>query len=95
MFLGLPDPDLYSKVWIWIRILPFSHKGVERTEIMLAKKNSNTKFRKKLPGEYLRLKIMSLRLNYKNKIWGKILFLASLKLLKKRVGSGVGSGSIS
>jgi hypothetical protein len=26
-----------------IRILPFSHKGVERTEIMLAKLNFNTK----------------------------------------------------
>jgi hypothetical protein len=36
MFLGLPDPDPFSEVWI--RILPFSHKGVERTEIMLANK---------------------------------------------------------
>jgi hypothetical protein len=47
MFLGLRDPDP-SEVWIrirlWIRILPFSLKGVERTKIMLAKENFNTKF---------------------------------------------------
>ncbi len=49
--VGEPDPDpldphvfgpygsgSISEVWIWIRILPFCHKGVERTEIMLAKK---------------------------------------------------------
>jgi hypothetical protein len=35
MFLGLPDPD--PLVRGMFRILPFSHKGVERTEIMLAK----------------------------------------------------------
>jgi hypothetical protein len=35
MFLGFPDPDpLDREVWIRMRILPFSHKGVERTEIM-------------------------------------------------------------
>jgi hypothetical protein len=33
---GLPDPDPLVKE-VWIRILPFSQKGVERTEIMLAK----------------------------------------------------------
>jgi hypothetical protein len=42
MFLGLPDPDPLVKGtdpdMIWI--LPFSHKGVERTEIMLANKIS-------------------------------------------------------
>jgi hypothetical protein len=32
---------------------------------------------------------------YKEKIWKKIIFFASLKSLKKGVGSGVGSGSIS
>jgi hypothetical protein len=37
MFLGLQDPDPLSEVRIRIRILPFSHKDVERTEIMLAK----------------------------------------------------------
>jgi hypothetical protein len=42
MFLGLPDPDPDPLVrgtdpGSLIRILPFSHKGVERTEIMLAK----------------------------------------------------------
>jgi hypothetical protein len=43
MFCGLPDPDPFisdeSQVWIRIRIriLPFSQKGVERTEIMLTK----------------------------------------------------------
>jgi hypothetical protein len=35
MFLGLPDPD--PLVRGKIQILPFSHKGVEWTEIMLAK----------------------------------------------------------
>jgi hypothetical protein len=33
MSLGLPDPDPLARD----RILSFSHKGVERTEIMLAK----------------------------------------------------------
>jgi hypothetical protein len=28
---------------VWIRILPFFHKGVERTEIKRAKSNFNTK----------------------------------------------------
>jgi hypothetical protein len=42
MFLDLPDPDpLVREVWIRIRlrirILPFSNKGVERTDIMPAK----------------------------------------------------------
>jgi hypothetical protein len=36
MFLGLPDPNPLE-VWIRIRILSFSHKGVEQAEIMLAK----------------------------------------------------------
>jgi hypothetical protein len=41
MFLGLPDPGPLVRVQIGLRIrlriLPFSHKCVERTEIMLAK----------------------------------------------------------
>ncbi len=39
MFLGLPDPgpDPLVEVRIRLRILPFSHKGVEGTEKMLAK----------------------------------------------------------
>ncbi len=43
MFFGLPDPDPDPLVRgmdsdrLQIRILPFSHKGVEQTEIMLAK----------------------------------------------------------
>jgi hypothetical protein len=41
MFLYLTDPDPKSGLrgTDRIRILPFSHKGVERTEIMLAKEN--------------------------------------------------------
>jgi hypothetical protein len=35
MFLGLQDPD--QEVWIRIRILPFTHKDAEWTEITLAK----------------------------------------------------------
>ncbi len=35
MILGLPDPDPFSEVRILI--LPFSHRCVERTEIMPAK----------------------------------------------------------
>jgi hypothetical protein len=38
MFSGLPYPDTGGQ------ILPFSHKGVERIEIMLAKLNFDTKF---------------------------------------------------
>jgi hypothetical protein len=37
MFLGLRDPDSLVRGMDWIQILPFSHKGVEQTEIMLAK----------------------------------------------------------
>jgi hypothetical protein len=35
-FLDLPDPDPLVRE-VWIRILAFSHKDVERTEITLAK----------------------------------------------------------
>jgi hypothetical protein len=72
MFLGLPDPDplvigtdpdltpaLYGT-------FPFSHKCVERTEIMLAKENFNTKYQQKI--KFLRLKIMWLWVSYKKKI---------------------------
>ncbi len=45
MFLGLLDPDPLE-VLIRLRILPFSHKGVERTEIMLANKILTQNFRK-------------------------------------------------
>jgi hypothetical protein len=37
MFFGLQDPDPLVRGIDQIRILPFSHKGVEWTEIMLAK----------------------------------------------------------
>jgi hypothetical protein len=35
MFFGLPDPDPLAEIGIQIRlrILPFSHKGVEQTEL--------------------------------------------------------------
>ncbi len=73
---------------IRIGILPFTHKGVEWTEIMLEKLNFNTL--------HFSMKIVCLRVSYKKKIWKKwrknFLF-ASLKSLKKGVGSGVGSGS--
>jgi hypothetical protein len=36
-FLGLPAPDPLVREELWIRILPFSHRGVKRIEIMLAK----------------------------------------------------------
>jgi hypothetical protein len=29
--------EVWIRIWLRVRILPFSHKGVERTEIMLAK----------------------------------------------------------
>jgi hypothetical protein len=38
MFLGLPDPDPLVRGTVRIRILPFPHKGVERTGIMLENK---------------------------------------------------------
>ncbi len=72
---------------------PLPHKCVERTEKMPAKPNFNTKFWQKIvlvfytedgvPGGKLLEKM-------KKKIG---IFLASLKSMKKRVGSGVGSES--
>jgi hypothetical protein len=53
---------------------------------MLAKQDFDTLAKIK----FLRLKIMCLWLSYKKKYGKKI---ASLKSLKKEVGSGVGSGS--
>ncbi len=45
MFLGLPDPhpDPVVTVRIRIQIIPFSHKSVQRNEIMVANQNCNTK----------------------------------------------------
>ncbi len=54
------------RILIRIRILSFSHKGVERTEIMLAKENFHTKFAQ--TKKFLRLKIMCLLVSYKKKI---------------------------
>jgi hypothetical protein len=47
--VGDPDPHVFGPPGsvsqeVRSRILPFSHKGVERTEIMLAKSNFNSKF---------------------------------------------------
>jgi hypothetical protein len=39
-----PDPNPLVRGMDLVQILPFSHKGVERTEIMLAKLYFNTKF---------------------------------------------------
>jgi hypothetical protein len=54
------------RIWllIWIRILSFSHKGVEWTEIMLAKILTQNLSKNK----FLRLKIMYLRVSNKKKI---------------------------
>jgi hypothetical protein len=46
MFLRLPEPENKSEVQI--RILPFSHKGVEGNVIMLEIENFNTKFYPKI-----------------------------------------------
>jgi hypothetical protein len=84
MFFGVQDPRI--KTQIQILILPFSHEGAERTEIMLAKKDFNSKVQQKI--KFLRLKIMCLRVSIRKK-YG--IFLASLKSLKKGVrirGSG-------
>jgi hypothetical protein len=52
MFLGLsdpgPDPLVSGEVPVRIRILPFSHKCVERTEIMVVKTILTQNFSKKL-----------------------------------------------
>jgi hypothetical protein len=62
MFLGLPDRIHWSEVRIRIlrrilrRILSFSLKGVERTEIMLKQKI-----------KFLRLKILCLQVSYEKK----------------------------
>ncbi len=68
-----------------IRILLFS-------EIMLAKQDFNKKFLGKI--KFLRLKIMCLWLSYKQKkcVENNFVF-ASLKSLKKEVGSRIGPGS--
>jgi hypothetical protein len=49
--ISVGDPDVFGPPGsgsisqrVRIRILPISHKGVERTEIMLAKKPFDTKF---------------------------------------------------
>jgi hypothetical protein len=55
-----PDPFVRGMDPYQAPILPFSHKGVARTEIMLAKKNFKTKFLRKI--KFLRLKIMCLPL---------------------------------
>ncbi len=53
MFLDLPDTVPLVRVWGMdpepdrIRIFPFSHKGFERTEIMLANKILTQNFSKK------------------------------------------------
>jgi hypothetical protein len=39
-----PDPDPLVRGTVRIRILPFSHKRIERTDIMPAKYHFNTKF---------------------------------------------------
>ncbi len=43
MFLGLSDPDPLVRGMDPDPDPPFSHKGVERTEVMLTKKNFNKK----------------------------------------------------
>jgi hypothetical protein len=51
MFLGLPDPDpdpLVKRYGSGSGSFPFSHKGVGRTEIMLAKIKCLQNFSKKL-----------------------------------------------
>jgi hypothetical protein len=42
MFLGHPDPEV--RIRIRLRILPFSHKCVERTQKMSVKLHFSTKF---------------------------------------------------
>ncbi len=69
MFLGLPDPDP-----------SLSHKGVVRTEIMLAKLNFNTKFLQKF--KFFRLKILYLPVSYKKIIWKKLICI--LKVTEER-----------
>jgi hypothetical protein len=70
MFLGFPDPDPLVRGTIRIRLqlqlLPFSHKGAERPELMLANKILTQKFSQKF-----RLKIMCLRVSYKKKKYEK------------------------
>ncbi len=89
MFLGLPDLDPLVRCTIRIRlqILPFSHKGGYNA----CKIKFNTKFYQKI--KFLRLKIMCLRVSYQKKIRKKLKKFASLKSLKKGVGSWSGSVS--
>ncbi len=93
MFLGLKDPDPFVR---GAEPDPapdpsFSHKYVERTEIILNQNRTLTlKFAKI---KFFRLKITWLWASYKKKIWKKNIIFASCKSMKKKVGSGVGSGS--
>jgi hypothetical protein len=74
------------EIRIRLRILLFSLRCVERTEIMPAKKNSTKNFSK---NSFFRLKMMCLLASYEKKNEKKY-FFASLKSMKE-VGSGVGS----
>jgi hypothetical protein len=58
---------------------------------MPANLNFNTKFYQKI--KFLRMKMMCLLASNKKKIGRKTFFLASLKSMKKEVGSRVGSGA--
>jgi hypothetical protein len=90
MFLGLldPDPDLYSVVWIRVRILPFSHICVERTETMTANKILTQNFSQKINFLDRRLLVCACGRQVIRKKYGE---KKSLKAMKKGVGSGVGS----
>ncbi len=65
MFMGHPDSLVEVRIRLRIRIFSFSLKGVQRTKIMLAYSNFNTKCLQKII--FLRLKIMCLRVIYKKK----------------------------
>ncbi len=85
MFLGLPDPDPDPLVKDTDSDpLLFSHKCVERTEIMLAKQNFYAKFQQKI--KFLRLKIMYLCVSYKKNLYEKIIFFTSLKVPSGQIG---------
>jgi hypothetical protein len=62
MFLGLPDPDPLVRGMDPDPDSSLSQKGVEWTEIMLVKQNFSNKL------NFLRLKIMCLRVSYKKKL---------------------------
>ena len=77
--IHLSEGRIRIRLWIRLRILPFSHKCVD---IMFAKLDFTTKVEKKI--KFLRLKMMCLWASYKKKIWKQQNVFCILKINEER-----------